>query len=70
MNSKIRNLNLYFDSIHINSNNNKKKLIDFQEFTNNSNELKFRYSYDGIHLNENGLNLFNKRINLFLKDEE
>ncbi|MBF70837.1 MAG: hypothetical protein CL837_07905 [Crocinitomicaceae bacterium] len=70
VNSKIRNLNLYFDSIHINSNNNKKKLIDFQEFTNNSNELKFRYSYDGIHLNENGLNLFNKRINLFLKDEE
>lgn len=69
-NSKIRNLNLYFDSIHINSNNNKKKLIDFQEFTNNSNELKFRYSYDGIHLNENGLNLFIKRINHFLKDEE
>lgn len=70
VNSKIRNLNLNFDSLSINSNNNKIKVIDFQEFTNNSNDLKFRYSYDGIHLNENGLNLFIKRINQFLKDDK
>ena len=70
INSKIRKLNIFFDSITISSNYNNKNLIDFQEFINNNNELKFKYSYDGIHFNELGFNLFNQRINQFIKDEK
>ena len=54
VNNDISSLNLFFDTINL-KNNNRKKVLYFGELISSNKSLKMEYTYDGIHLNNKGI---------------
>tara|TARA_B100001287_G_scaffold144355_1_gene121386 strand:+ start:18036 stop:18728 length:693 start_codon:yes stop_codon:yes gene_type:complete len=69
VNYTINKINSFLDSISFNRSNNKIDIIEFNEFININDELDMKYSDDGIHINQNGIGIFNKYLRQKLKNE-
>ena len=58
-------INSFMENLIVNTNNNDKKVIDFNDLIGFDNSLLF--SDDGIHLNKEGISIMNNTIIKSLK---
>ena len=69
INYTINKINSFLDSISFNQSNNKIEILEYNKFININDELDLKYSNDGIHINQNGIGVFNKYLSQKLKYE-
>lgn len=69
VNYTINKINSFLDSISFKHSNNKIEILEYNKFININDELDLKYSNDGIHINQNGIGVFNKYLSQKLKYE-